>query len=198
MKGSAAKIKANRANARYSTGPKTAAGRQRSARNALRHGLNIPVDADPVRAKAIATLTRAIAGPDASAEIDALARPVAEAQVDLLRIREARCRLLSGRWCNLPGESGPPQRSTASAHGGGDGGDHSTVGLGLLKEPMRATSPHTLRRLALALQQDSRQLLALDRYERRALSRRKFAMRDLDDARRGAIKIRPARPNPTD
>ena len=37
------KIRANRANARASTGPKTAQGRARTARNALRHGLSVPV-----------------------------------------------------------------------------------------------------------------------------------------------------------
>ena len=36
---SAAKIRANRANAQKSTGPKTAAGKARSSRNALKHGI---------------------------------------------------------------------------------------------------------------------------------------------------------------
>lgn len=35
--------RANRANARRSTGPRSAAGKTRSARNALRHGLAIPI-----------------------------------------------------------------------------------------------------------------------------------------------------------
>jgi len=37
------KIKANRANARMSTGPKTRHGRARSAKNAFRHGLSLAV-----------------------------------------------------------------------------------------------------------------------------------------------------------
>ena len=37
------KIRANRANARASTGPKTTQGRIRSARNALRHALSLPI-----------------------------------------------------------------------------------------------------------------------------------------------------------
>jgi len=40
------KIKANRANARASTGPRTARGRARAARNALRHGLSLPRPSD--------------------------------------------------------------------------------------------------------------------------------------------------------
>ena len=40
---SAAQHEANRSNARASTGPRTTAGRAISARNARRHGLNLPV-----------------------------------------------------------------------------------------------------------------------------------------------------------
>lgn len=39
-------IKANRENAKRSTGPKTLAGRLKSSRNALRHGLSVPVSAE--------------------------------------------------------------------------------------------------------------------------------------------------------
>src|SRR5205823_5434097 len=39
-------IAANRANAKKSTGPKTAAGRSKSSRNALRHGLSLPLRLD--------------------------------------------------------------------------------------------------------------------------------------------------------
>ena len=89
------KIRANQANARASTGPKTAQGRTRAARNALRHGLSLPVVSDPTFAEEIEGLAREIAGPDANAEIQELARWVAEAQIDLRRIRYARHQLLS-------------------------------------------------------------------------------------------------------
>jgi hypothetical protein len=39
-------IRANRENAKRSTGPKSLAGRLKSSRNALRHGLSIPAAAD--------------------------------------------------------------------------------------------------------------------------------------------------------
>ena len=90
------KIKANRANARASTGPKTAQGRARAARNALRHGLSLPVFSDPALSEEVEALAREIAGPDANAEIQELARRVAEAQIDLRRVRYARHQLLSG------------------------------------------------------------------------------------------------------
>ena len=38
---SARKIKANRANARASTGPRTKAGKERAAKNSRRHGLSV-------------------------------------------------------------------------------------------------------------------------------------------------------------
>ncbi len=89
------KIKANRANARASTGPKTAQGRARSARNALRHALSLPVCSNPALSEEVETLAREIAGPGANAEIQELARQVAEAQIDLRRVRYARHQFLS-------------------------------------------------------------------------------------------------------
>lgn len=89
------KIRANRANARASTGPKTAQGRTRSARNALRHALSLPVYSDPGMSEAVEALARENAGTDANAELQELARRVAEAQIDLRRVRCARHQLLS-------------------------------------------------------------------------------------------------------
>ena len=89
------KIETNRANARASTGPKTARGRARSARNAFRHGLSIPVESEQIVSEQVQALTRQIAGSDTSVHIQILARRIAEAQVDLLRVRCARHQLLS-------------------------------------------------------------------------------------------------------
>ena len=89
------KIKANRANAQASTGPKTADGRARAARNALRHALSLPVCSNPALSEEVETLAREIAGPGANAETQDLARQVAEAQIDLRRVRYARHKLLS-------------------------------------------------------------------------------------------------------
>ena len=58
----AGKISANRANARASAGPKTARGKAHSARNARRHGLSIPLLADPAFSKEVEALARDIAG----------------------------------------------------------------------------------------------------------------------------------------
>ena len=69
------KIRANRANARASTGPKTAQGRSHAARNALRHTLSLPVYSDPVLSAEVEALTREIVGTDANPEIQELAQP---------------------------------------------------------------------------------------------------------------------------
>jgi hypothetical protein len=84
------KIQANRANSRAGTGPRTPHGRARAARNALRHGLNLSVCSDPVLSKQVEGLAREIAGADANAEIQDSVRLIAEAQIDLRRVREAR------------------------------------------------------------------------------------------------------------
>ena len=91
------KIRINRANARASTGPKSTQGRTRSARNALRHGLSLPIYSDRALSEEVEALAREIAGLDANAEMQELARRVAEAQIDLRRVRDARHRLLSER-----------------------------------------------------------------------------------------------------
>ena len=92
---SARKRNANRANARASTGPRTAAGKENAARNALRHGLRSPISVDPALSAEVEALAREIAGEGASLEQQVLATRVAEAQIDLKRIRRARHDLLT-------------------------------------------------------------------------------------------------------
>ena len=89
------KIKANRVNARASTGPNTFRGRARSARNAFRYGLSLPIQSDHALGEEAQALARQIAGPNASGQIQMLASRVAEAEVDLQRVRLAREQLLS-------------------------------------------------------------------------------------------------------
>jgi hypothetical protein len=92
---SARKIKANRANAHASTGPKTTRGKARAAQNARRHGLSLSIISDPVLSEQVKALAREITGEAADDNIYQLARRIAEAQIDLQRTRYARHQFLS-------------------------------------------------------------------------------------------------------
>ncbi len=177
------KIKANRANARASTGPKTARGRAKSARNAFRHGLSIPIESDQLLCEQVQALTRQIAGSDTSVHIQILARRIAEAQVDLLRVRYARHRLLSEQLGN-PNYVSPTivlKQFRAVLHFARDFGADTPLPADLLE--FVESKPEGPFKLAIMLSDDVRQFEALNRYERRALSRRKFAIRALDAER---------------
>src|SRR5262249_46385423 len=110
---SAGRTKANRANARASTGPKTAQGRAHSARNARRHGLSLPVLSNPALSEEVEPLARDIAGAAATPEILELARRIAESQIDLRRVRSARHELLSGALCDPDYGSPAAERKNA-------------------------------------------------------------------------------------
>jgi hypothetical protein len=178
------KIKANRANARASTGPKTAQGRSHAARNALRHALSLPVHSDPVLSEEVETLAREIIGTDANAEIQELARRIAEAQIDLRRARHARHQLFSQTLSDPDYESGVMLRKKSAlviryARRFGLRMPMPEIVMEFLR-----SNPEGPYKLATILADKTRELLALDRYERRALSRRKFAVRAFDAARR--------------
>ena len=140
----ASKLKPASSTAPRSGGPRTARGKAHSARNALRHGLSLPVAADPLTAAAVEALTRQIlAAPPgeagAPAERIALAQAVAEAQVDVARIRHVRHDLIAAAFIR--------------------GSDTAAL---------------------------AQRLAAINRYERSALWRRKFAIRAFD-----ATRVRP-------
>jgi hypothetical protein len=154
---SARKLAANRANAMASTGPRTAAGKARSSRNALRHGLCSESWADPAVTRAIERLGRAIAG-NATGEERGLAYRVAAAQVDLERAQEAQRKVFAD-----------PRLGALLASGGiGSPPDETDVDA------------------TLELLEDSvYELAAIKRYEDRAYGQRRRAILQLDGLRTG-------------
>ena len=176
------KIRANRANARASTGPQTTLGRARAARNALRHALSLPVCSNPALSKEVETFAREIAGPGANAEMQEGARRVAEAQIDLRRVRYARHQLLSDALSNPYYDSYANMRMKVKVLGALLRPNPPDISMETLK--FATSTPQGPDKLATILSGEAKRLLAMDRYERRALSRRKFAIRSFDQARR--------------
>ena len=191
-------------------GPLTAAGKARASQNARRHGLSPPALSDPAASAEIKDLVRKICrfGADASAnadlehriaaayrELTCLARRIAEAQVDLVRVRRARHNLISWALSN------PRYRPGKGLHAWikqlARAGEFLKQGLALPPDMCDAMEfrPQGAEKLTLILSDASAELARMDRYERRALSRRKFAIREFDAARAGVVANGPIAPN---
>jgi hypothetical protein len=98
---SSRKIAANRSNARKSTGPRSKAGREASRRNALRHGLAVPIGTAPEFRHDIEKLAKLLSSDRQDA--GDRAREAAEAELDLLRIRKIRAGLFEAFYCTTGG-----------------------------------------------------------------------------------------------
>jgi hypothetical protein len=149
----------------------------------------------------VEALARDIAGTDANAEILELARRVAEAQIDLRRVHSARHKLLS----DALGDPFYDSRKTAleklrfiSSLARPNAPD---IPLPVLERYLTST-PKGPEKFATILSQEAKRLLAMDRYERRALFRRKTAIQVFDVARqsgcseKGSRQRRKLRPTP--
>ena len=143
---SAAKIAANRRNARKSTGPRSQAGKMRSRRNAFRHGLAIPIASDIVLAGHIEPLTNELAATATQPAQHAAARIAALAQLELARAQSVKVQIID-RAAQITQEKNSYDSNTLAV---------------------------------LGYAQQLKMLVQLDRYERRALSRRNRALRALD------------------
>jgi hypothetical protein len=149
-------LAANRRNARRSTGPRSGGGKKRAGRNAYRHGLSLSISSIATCAPEVERLARKIAG-DAEHEIILeRARAIAEAELDLARVRRAKIALIERvRAFGVLASPLPPAIDCSAAMP--------------TQEPQRSTE---------AVRRALPELLKLDRYERRAASRRDRAVRE--------------------
>jgi hypothetical protein len=168
---SKAQLRANRENAKKSTGPRSAAGKRRVRTNALRHSLAVPLAAIPELNAAAEELARRIAGEHgADPRHVASARAIAEAQVDLTWIRAARhaaLRLLVEDVLGWLDRTVPafPLRPAVVAR------------MPETAMAIRVAQADATGTLAAAIGKWGRIIGRLDRYERRALSQRNAAVR---------------------
>ena len=160
------KLRANRLGKPAGTGPTSAAGKARSAQNARKHGLNVPVMYDPEVSADVEFMAEEIAPGCRDSELIGRARRIAEAQVDLMRIARARRDIISAAMAD------PNCGSVTGGRGPGKAGDAGAD------------------KLVAVLSDMSVRLAKLDWYERVALSRRKRAIRAFDAARRKAARRR--------
>jgi hypothetical protein len=166
------KIAANRNNGRRSSGPRTAAGKASSRRNALRHGLAVSILDEPAMCAEVETLAHAIAGNGADDFQLSQARIIAAAQLDLVRIQGAKVTLMNSHIAaTMPSRAGTPRHDATLHSPSGDaslefGSDDPACETEFARELAMVPTIEVLQELAKR-----------DRYEGRAISRRGRAMR---------------------
>ena len=153
---SARRVSANRRNAHDSTGPRTRRGKSRASRNAYRHGLEAINFGVAGLPKKVTRLAQSICVDASDPFLYEQALIVAESQILVARVRAARVMAIE------------TVRDTSAASASA-----------VRKQSVEASDD--IQCLPRALPE----LLRLERYERRALSRRNGAMRRLD-----ALRIR--------
>ena len=158
-------------------------------------GLSLPVVEDPSLSLEIDALACQIAGKDASPEIQELARRIAEAQIDLRRVRDVRYKLLSHALGN------PDYECHASVKASSEAASNDSRAMAKLvhtttKSATREEKGTGTRNFATVLADLAQRLSTLDRYERKNLSRRRDAIRALDVARHQGHRTRVASMGP--
>jgi hypothetical protein len=169
-------IAANRRNARKSTGPRSSAGKNRASRNAYRHGLTSSLTSTAAYAKQLDKLVRKIIGDTEDPILLERARAIAQAELELARVRRAKVALIER--ASAFGELDPPRPSSPVTR---------IIrllnafypGRVALPKPIdsSATMPsHEPNRSAEAVRRVLPELRKLDRYERRAAAQRDRAV----------------------
>jgi len=167
-------VAANRRNACRSTGPRSGAGRKRASRNAYRHGLTLSITSTAAFAKQLDKLARKIAGNTDDAITLERAREIAQAELDLARVRRAKVALIER--ASAFGELDPPQLTVTQMIRLLNAFDRGRL---IVPKPIDALATMPSQepyRSAEAIRRVLPELRKLDRYERRAAARRDQAV----------------------
>jgi len=169
-------IAANRRNARKSTGPRSGAGKKRASHNAHRHGLTSSIASTAAFAKQLDKLVREIAGDTEDAITLERARAIAQAELDLARVRRAKLALIER--ASAFGEPDPPRLTVTQMIRLLHPFDRGRL---ILPKPVASSATMPSQepdRSAEAVRRVLPELRKLDRYERRAAVRRDRAVLD--------------------
>jgi hypothetical protein len=152
-------ILANRRNAQKSTGPKTALGKKQSSKNAYNHGLSLPMR-NVGSQKQLEELSRLYAGDASDPKILALAERAADAQADLMRVRNVKTAMLERALMKAQGDRAEPELLDSSRP--------LLIGEGEEEQSFVSAVRHILP-----------EQIKINRYEKRAASRRDRAIHEL-------------------
>ena len=190
------KLAANRLNAARSTGPRTQAGKLRSCRNALKHGLASSHADYKIKFPEIENLTCLIIGDRPEAAAREYARDVAFAELTILATREARAEYFQSiaDQSSMFTPSFLQLRWQAKRQAALDRLDWQRQAFLLISRRRlarkiarscyeRAEASNKFLQPPVQLEQVAKDILNLDRYERRAIARRNRALRQLDALR---------------
>jgi hypothetical protein len=171
-------LAANRANARRSTGPRSIGGKKRVSGNAYRHGLSLTISSIAPYTKSVDDLAKKIAAGAADARLLQRARAVAEAELDLRRVRTTKVTLIRrvhafGALDPVPWLNG--WREIKAAIRLYDQGLEPPDPI----DPASTMPAEEPARTAEAVRRVLPELRKLEGYERRAAARRRCAIRAL-------------------
>jgi hypothetical protein len=179
-------LAANRRNARNSSGPRSAGGKKRASQNAYRHGLAVTIPLGQQFAGEIERLARKMLDGRENPLALSYAQSAAEASIELARVRRAKVALIE-TIAALGSEALQPALDPTAETFEGDLMDPRSRGLSAVDKvvPDTATpaleNPQQLEPHDEALRRALPELMRLDRYERRAASRRARALKSLNN-----------------
>lgn len=178
------KASTNRANAKSSTGPRSAAGKKRSSKNAMRHGLATPIHSDPSWQDRSNAIIQELVNRSSTDEERRVCLEIAAQQCELLRVRGSRRQLIDT--CHQTIRLHPPPSKILGVRLSRDIiklsmdlGDPVEVADNLTRQKPYSEEENLIK----AIKDMSSRITRIDRYERRAHSRLGNAVRRLDEMR---------------